>query len=241
MKKVSYFIFIFLSTTVIYGKAQGDGFLGLSLTPVVSIGFFNNQKENTVSNTSGLGFSFIGVSAGYDIITEINFIDDIIHVANYYTKKKAFLSNKEVYFFSFTDIEFSYSFKNLEKKRLNLLAGVKAGHLGYFSSNINNTPWTIYISPVFSLWYFFHSYIALHYKIDFPIGTYRSNISQLWQIRNNIELVVEPYGNIQSPIGTSALFSFGIEYQYIYLLTKEENVSTHSVYFRPYIKFTLLY
>ena len=236
---ITFFLFFFF-TNLLYAKVESDGFLGVSLTGSW-LGGVSKFDTPVLNNTAGLSFGFIGVASEYDIITEINFIDDIIHVADYYRGKKDFLSKGQLYPFSFADFSLHYSIKKFEKQKINLLLGLQIGHLGYISTNFIRNPWTIYLSPVFSFWYFFHPALALHNKFDFPIGTYRSNSYQLWHIRDSIELVYEPYGRIENPLGTSALFSLGMEFQYIYLSTKEEGSQSHSIYFRPYFKFTLLY
>ena len=235
-------VLILLGSLLTFPKpasAEPDGFLGIDLV-LNWHGGSSTIDENPVPNdVFGIQLSLIGAAAHYNIVTQIQLVTNLVDASEQYSGRSSYLARGEIDYFSYALINIQYSvWKNAH---LNLLAGYGFGHLGYLSQNFSQNPFTIFLSPIGSIWWFISSRFAAFVEAELPLGTYRRNASRLWHFRFKNEVVFEPKGAVTNPKATSVFLALGWQFDYIDIITRDLGQNAEAFLVRPYLRLTYLY
>ena len=235
-------IFILLGSLFTLSKpaaAEPDGFLGIDLVFHWHGGSSTIDGNPVPNDVFGIQLSLIGAADHYGIITQIQLLTNLVDASEQYSGKSDYLAQGEVDYLSYASINIQYSV--WRNAHLNLLAGYGFGHLGYLSQNFSKNPFTIFLSPIGSIWWFISSRFATFVEAELPLGTYRRNASRLWHFRFKNEVIFEPKGTVANPRAPSVFLSLGWGLDYIDIITRDRGQNTKAILVRPYLRFTYLY
>ncbi len=235
-----YFIlYLTLTSADLMAISGEDGFLGIDILSYWQGGTSTIDENIVANNRVGLQLSLIGVSGYYEIITQFILTTNLIHASKQYSGSSDYLDGGEVDYFSYSSLNIQYSV--WRNKYFNVLVGYGLGHLGYLSDSFTVNPYSLFISPVGSFWWFISKYFATSIKANFPIGLYSRNANRLWHLQFKHEVIFEPNGTIVNPMPTSIFLTLGWGFDYIDIITKANSRNTTVMIFQPYFRFTYLY
>ncbi len=238
-------IYFFLSLTVILPKGlfsviKADGFLGIDVIFNWHGGSSIIDEDLAPNNVFGLQLALIGAANYYGVTTHLQIVSNMINASEQYSGQSSYVAQGEIDYFSYISLNIQYSL--WRNQAFNVLAGYGFGHLGYLSKNFDVNPFTIFLAPVMSLYWFISKNFATLVETQVPIGTYRRNAARLWHIQLKHELMFEPGGNIINPIPGSLFLAVGWQFDYIAIITKSSPIrNAKSFMIRPYFRFTYLY
>ena len=235
-------IFILLGSLFTFLKpaaAEPDGFLGIDLVFHWHGGSSMIDENRVPNDVFGIQLSLIGAADHYNIVTQIQLVTNLVDASEQYRGRSDYLALGEVDYLSYASINIQYSV--WRNDHLNLLAGYGLGHLGYLSQNFSQNPFTIFLSPIGSIWWFISSRFATFIEAELPMGTYRRNASRLWHFRFKNEVVFEPKGTVTNPRATSVFLALGWQFDYIDIITRDLGQNAEAFLVRPYLRFTYLY
>ena len=225
-----YILFFFLFSPL-YGESMDGGFLSVN----AKITGTYLKKSQTYIYTLPVWME--GNSGGFDIITEIFFNPELIHLTNYYHDDSSFIPEKNIFPYSFGS--FSLQYLLMQHNFIFTHLGIIMGHHGYLAGAPYQSSHTIYtgLKSTFSLSLTSKSILKIPFEL--PITLYKKNIQKIWRYRTGIEILVNPLDSIITPSKSSFAISSGFDFDYsaITFQNKKEIFNFMS----PFIKFSIVY
>lgn len=229
---IKFWILISILSSPIYAQAPyGEGFLGLTFTPMLE------TSSNFDEMRFGLPLTLEAASQEWTIFSRLTFFSDVLHLSNQINKDPSFLEKNNWYTFSFFMLQVDY--ETLSWKNVVITSGFGLGHRGLLSEQISDLQFSFYASlRLGSLWFISRKFMAsLHWEL--PLSLYSHNIKNLFFSFGNFQITYDPIGPIRNPLPDTALYSIGFEYEGFRFKHSNQLYSAHI--YRPYIKISILY
>jgi hypothetical protein len=223
----------FICAGSLFAEELGEGFLAVN----VSLDWQRYDSEGKTHDFFKLPVSFSAASANYEIITNISIFPELLHIDQYYTGKSR-LQPGALEPFSFANFEVQYLWFDWGIVHLN--GGFKIGHYGYLTGDWVSPVFTVFLAFKGSLYAFIGDHFMIQIPLEIPLGIINNNIAEYFTFFTGMELTFDPIGPIHNPVGTTVLYSLGLEYNYLHLLT-QDNILRNMDYYNTYFKVSVLY
>lgn len=218
----------------IAAESSGEGFLAIS--GAVEWEYYEEQRPP--NNLFLIPITLSGISSNYEIVSHLQIIPEIFHLVDYYNNDTSDLAIGEVLPFSYANYELQYQVGKWRFVGLNM--GIKFGHYGYMSMDWSTPVYTLFLAPTISAYIELDNRFMIYIPVEVPVGLYLNNINEYFTVITGAELIFDPAGQISNPVIKNTLFSIGVSYSYLKIVTSD-SIERELNFLKPYVKFSYLY
>lgn len=237
MTKSSYklfFLFWALLPGLLFSKEGDGGYLGVS----IEAQWLHYQSPKATEDIFKLPISFVGAARNFEIITSLFIFPEVTRIDQYYTGDSRKLNPGAIVPFSFANFDVQY--KIARWKIFHFNGGIKMGHYGYLAADWKDPAYVLFIAPKGSIYAFIGRHLMIKVPVEIPVALYHHYLKQYFSIKTGLEVTLDPVGPILEPANSTAFYSVGVEYSYLYLETDGRSLRTIN-YLQPYFRLTILY